>query len=1027
LCVSIQFTLKTKKPSLNCNSEGNFTKNLVTPICTLTTMQRKQTPAATASPAVEMFRNANQTQKNSLNKRESGMSLISECSSTGSSCDSRRESVDFNDESYGNMGSPMVIGSEASSLVSEVSNHFPLHAIKENTNGGSSGEGSPASNANVCAGERRKKRKKKKRLVESLSCSTFKDIYYLTGDVLGEGSYGRVETCINMFTDVEYAVKIISTSNWCFSRSKVLKEIELYYLCQSQPNIIQLVEYFEETDNFYLIFEKAYGGQLLSQIQKRVHFTEVEAASIIRDLAQALEFLHERGIAHRDLKPENILCLSANSPLPIKLCDFDLCSGVHQSITTPLLQSPVGSAEYMAPEVVNAFNICDEFDDDDELTYDKKCDLWSLGIIAYILLCGYLPFAAGKCDQDCGWDRGEECGKCTRSLFNAICNGTLIFHEQYWSSISSEAKDLISKLLVRDASLRLDAGEVLKHPFIVSGGSSAPLETPSMLRRQTSVKEFSDFTTSALAIKRNFETNTSFSKAFRKTSRSGMRRSATSSDFIPSSGTNLNFHFGNQPQQEKGTMRDIIEHVQSDISPKTIDITRGKRRRGKKPSHRKLEPLSFREKYQLTEEQLGEGSSSKVVVCVNNLTGVSVAVKVVQKTPGIFSRSKMLKEIETFYLCEGQDNILQLLEFFEEPTCFYLVFEKMEGGQLLDHIKKRAHFSEKEAARIIRDMARALQFLHKKGIAHRDLKPENVLCVRKDSIHPIKLCDFDLCSNASSQISTPKLQTPVGSLEYMAPEVLSAFQLSESDGSEFEEDEDDNDEYEGFQSGASPSNPHRKVSAHPNRHGYNKKCDLWSLGVIMHILLSGSPPFSGNCGQECGWDNGEACPICQKRLSAAIQEGTLNLDKPFWKSISNPAKDLLMRLLEKDVEARIDTRSLLNHSWITGAGNANMLGTARILRRHASTQELSDFTTSALALNKAISFNEAEDSRLSDRRNVATHNLTKSNSTSIPTGESLSRHQRLCRQNRLIPRDSSREPSSTIGSIDENTLLIWDK
>lgn len=500
-------------------------------------MQRKQTPA-TASPAVEMFRNANQTQKNSLNKRESGMSLISECSSTGSSCDSRRESVDFNDESYGNMGSPMIIGSEASSLISEVSSHFPLHAIKENTNGGSSAEGSPASN--VCAGERRKKRKKKKRLVESLSCSTFKDIYYLTGDVLGEGSYGRVETCINMFTDVEYAVKIISTSNWCFSRSKVLKEIELYYLCQSQPNIIQLVEYFEETDNFYLIFEKAYGGQLLSQIQKRVHFTEVEAASIIRDLAQALQFLHERGIAHRDLKPENILCLSANSPLPIKLCDFDLCSGVHQSITTPLLQSPVGSAEYMAPEVVNAFNICDEFDDDDELTYDKKCDLWSLGIIAYILLCGYLPFAAGKCDQDCGWDRGEECGKCTRSLFNAICNGTLIFHEQYWSSISAEAKDLISKLLVRDASLRLDAEAVLKHPFIVSGGSSAPLETPSMLRRQTSVKEFSDFTTSALAIKRNFETNTSFSKAFRKTSRSGMRRSATSSDFIPSSGTNLN-------------------------------------------------------------------------------------------------------------------------------------------------------------------------------------------------------------------------------------------------------------------------------------------------------------------------------------------------------------------------------------------------------------------------------------------------------------------------------------------------------
>ena len=151
-------------------------------------------------------------------------------------------------------------------------------------------------------------------------------------------------------------MKIISKKSPSFSRAKILKEIELYYLCRGQLEIIQLEDFFEDKENFYLIFEKAYGGPLLTQIQQRIHFTESEASAIIRDLATALTFLHERGIAHRDLKPENILCLKSDSPCPIKLCDFDLCSSVNQTISTPRLQSPVGSAEYMAPEVVEIFD-----------------------------------------------------------------------------------------------------------------------------------------------------------------------------------------------------------------------------------------------------------------------------------------------------------------------------------------------------------------------------------------------------------------------------------------------------------------------------------------------------------------------------------------------------------------------------------------------------------------------------------------------------------------------------------------------
>lgn len=373
-----------------------------------------------------------------------------------------------------------------------------------------------------------RRRKKKKRLAATLSGATFHDVYYLTGEVLGEGSYGRVETCINTFTDLECAVKIISKQHWGFSRSKVLKEVELYYLCRGQADIIQLVEYFEEPDRFYLVFEKAYGGPLLNQIQSRVHFNEEEAVAIIRSLATALKFLHDRGIAHRDLKPENILCLERHSPRQIKLCDFDLCSSVNQTMSTPLLQSPVGSAEYMAPEVVNAFIDDDDVDaamdedDDDELTYDKKCDLWSLGIIAYILLCGYLPFT-GRCGRDCGWDKGAECAECQRQLFDAIRAGQLIFPAHPWQGVSADAKDLIRRLLVRDAAQRLDAAGVLEHPWVTGGGSARHrLDTPSALRRQQSVKEFSDFATNALAIKRNVDEDTNIV--------GGMRRCATSQD-----------------------------------------------------------------------------------------------------------------------------------------------------------------------------------------------------------------------------------------------------------------------------------------------------------------------------------------------------------------------------------------------------------------------------------------------------------------------------------------------------------------
>lgn len=336
------------------------------------------------------------------------------------------------------------------------------------------------------AGSSVRRRRKKKRLAHTLSAASFNDLYRLKGEELGHGSYGRVETCINLFTGVEYAVKIVDKDSWQFQRQKMLKEIELYHFCQGHDSIIQLIEYFEEDDHFYLIFEKAQGGHLLKQINQKLRFDEKNAAKIVAKLAKALKYLHSKGIAHRDIKPENVLCMEAGDAdqvaSSIRLCDFDLCSNIHPTVTTPRLQSPVGSAEYMAPEVVDSFIHDDDLfydlvdDDLEDFTYDKRCDLWSLGVIGYTLLCGFLPFN-GCCGEDCGWnDRNEECSRCQEDLFNSIKRGSLHFPDQYWSKISIDAKDLLINLLQKDPNDRLEAADILNHPWITQMTTSSNIE-----------------------------------------------------------------------------------------------------------------------------------------------------------------------------------------------------------------------------------------------------------------------------------------------------------------------------------------------------------------------------------------------------------------------------------------------------------------------------------------------------------------------------------------------------------------------
>ncbi|CAM2109369.1 unnamed protein product [Caretta caretta] len=345
--------------------------------------------------------------------------------------------------------------------------------------------------------KKRNKKKKRCRATDSFS-GRFEDVYQLQEEVLGEGAHARVQSCINLITNKEYAVKIIEKSLGHI-RSRVFREVEMLYQCQGHRNVLELIEFFEEEDRFYLVFEKMRGGSILTHIHRRRHFNELEASVVVQDIASALNFLHNKGIAHRDLKPENILCESPDQVSPVKICDFDLGSGIKLNgdcspISTPELLTPCGSAEYMAPEVVEAFN-------EEASIYDKRCDLWSLGVILYIMLSGYPPFV-GHCGTDCGWDRGEACHACQNMLFESIQEGKYEFPDKDWAHISFGAKDLISKLLVRDAKNRLSAAQVLEHPWVQGCAPDNTLPTPIILQRNSSAKELTSFAAEAIAVNR---------------------------------------------------------------------------------------------------------------------------------------------------------------------------------------------------------------------------------------------------------------------------------------------------------------------------------------------------------------------------------------------------------------------------------------------------------------------------------------------------------------------------------------------
>eukprot|EP01129_Flabellula_baltica_P008477 TRINITY_DN3370_c0_g1_i1.p1 TRINITY_DN3370_c0_g1~~TRINITY_DN3370_c0_g1_i1.p1 ORF type:complete len:376 (+),score=79.16 TRINITY_DN3370_c0_g1_i1:70-1128(+) len=261
------------------------------------------------------------------------------------------------------------------------------------------------------------------------------DHFEITSKILGVGNYSQVKLGMNKKNEEGVAVKIINKDT-IINRPEMLKNEVRILQEVDHPNIIKLYGIFdsETDDNVYLVMELVTGGELFDRIVEVQQYTEVEGREIMRQLLSAICYLHERGIAHRDLKPENLLLENNTENSPIKIADFGL-SRVYKRET--MMSTACGTPGYIAPEILK------------NVKYDKEVDLWSAGVIMYIILCGYPPF----------YDEEEHV------LYEKIMEGQFHFHSPYWDGITNEAKDLISNLLVVDPEQRYTAEEALNAPW----------------------------------------------------------------------------------------------------------------------------------------------------------------------------------------------------------------------------------------------------------------------------------------------------------------------------------------------------------------------------------------------------------------------------------------------------------------------------------------------------------------------------------------------------------------------------------
>ncbi|OAY76929.1 calcium-dependent protein kinase 18-like [Ananas comosus] len=304
---------------------------------------------------------------------------------------------------------------------------------------------------------------------------------YAIGKLLGHGQFGYTFVATDKANGDKVAVKRIDKNKMVLpvAVEDVRREVKILKALKGHENVVHFFNAFEDDSYVYIVMELCEGGELLDRIlaKKNSRYSEKDAAVVVRQMLKVAAECHLHGLVHRDMKPENFLLKSTKEDSPLKATDFGLSDFIKPG---KRFHDIVGSAYYVAPEVLKRRS-------------GPESDVWSIGVITYILLCGRRPF----------WDKTED------GIFKEVLKNKPDFRRNPWPSISDSAKDFVQRLLVKDPRARLTAAQALSHPWVREGGNASdiPLDISvlSNMRQFVKYSRFKQFALRALASTLNEE------------------------------------------------------------------------------------------------------------------------------------------------------------------------------------------------------------------------------------------------------------------------------------------------------------------------------------------------------------------------------------------------------------------------------------------------------------------------------------------------------------------------------------------